>query len=188
MAFVDSLAVMLLITGFSAIILALFVYFSVRGKRDMSMLVIPGFIFGLFDLVSGFIMSFTWPLPGAYNMLFGDPILALGLLLVAGSYMIYKKMDVRVLSIFAFFLGIYIAMSAAGMANFNLESGSHFLASFGFYVAASLSALFSPVVYLNAKGSGKYAYYLLFILLIITAFAALFLGYTSIYQHLQAPP
>ncbi|MCL4406493.1 DUF981 family protein [Candidatus Parvarchaeota archaeon] len=188
MAFVDSLAVMLLITGFSAIILALFVYFSVRGKKDMSMLVVPGFIFGLFDLVSGFIMSFTWPLPGAYNMLFGDPILALGLLLVAGSYMIYKKMDVRVLSIFAFFLGIYIAMSAAGMANFNLESGSHFLAAFGFYVAASLSALFSPVVYLNAKGSGKYAYYLLFVLLVITAFAALFLGYTSIYQHLQAPP
>ncbi len=188
MAFVDSLTVMLLLTGFSALTLALYVFLAARGKKDFNVLIAPAFIFGIFDAVSGFVMSFTWPLPGAYNMLFGDPLLALGLLMIAGAYMLYKRMDVRILSIFAVFLGVYIAIGAASMSTFNLESGSHFLSSFGFYVVSASAALFSPLVYANVKRKGKYAYYFLFALLILSAFAAFFIGYTGLYSHLQSPP
>ncbi len=188
MAFIDSLAVMLLLTGLSALVLAFYVFLSLKGKKDLSVLVVPTFIFGIFDAVSGFVMSFTWPLPGAYNMLFGDPLLVLGLILIAGAFMIYKKMDVRILSIFAVFLGIYIAISAAAMYNFHLERGIDLISALGFYIAAALSAIFSPLVYINAKSSGKYAYWFLFALLIVTAFAALFIGYNAIYSHLQLPP
>ena len=51
-------------------------------------------------------MSFKWPLHPVYNMLFGDPLLFLGLLMVMGGYMLYKNMNLKVLSIFGFFLGI----------------------------------------------------------------------------------
>lgn len=188
MVFVDSLTVMLLLTGFSALTIAFYVFLAAKGKKDFSMLIVPGFVFGIFDVISGFIMSFTWPLPGSYNILFGDPILVLGLFMVAGSYMLYKKLDVRILSIFAVFLGVYILLGAISMYTFNLESGQNFISSFGFYIVAALSALFSPLVYTNIKNKGRYAYYFLFILLILSAFSAFFIGYAGVYSHLQTPP
>ncbi len=188
MVFIDSLSVMLLLLGFSTLIIAMFFFLSARGKKDMSVLIAPGFIFGLFDAVSGFLMSFSWPLPGAYNMLFGDPLLVLGLFLIAGAFMLYKKMDVRIISVFGVFLGVYLAISAAAIANFNLETGVNFLPSFGLYVFSALSGIFSPLIYVKGNRKGKYAYYFVFALLIITTFIAFFLGYGSIYAHLRSPP
>jgi putative membrane protein len=188
MVFIDSLSVTLLLLGFSSLTISLYFFLSARGKKDISALIVLAFIFGLFDSISGFIMSFTWPLPGAYNMLFGDPLLVLGLIMVAGAYMLYKKIDAKILSIFGFLLGVYLAVCAAGIVNFNLETGVNFLPAFGLYVMSALSALFSPLVYINAKNRKKYVYYFLFALLVITSFVAFFLGYTSIYKHLQSPP
>lgn len=188
MVFVDPLAVMLIFAGFSALLFSFYIYLLLRGKKDFSMLVVPAFVFGLFDAISGFWMSFTWPLPGSYNILFGDPLLIVGLLLMSGSCMVYKKMDLRILSIFAVFLGIYIAIEAAAMSIFNLETGINFLPAFGFYVLAALSSILSPIIYMNARGSGRYMYWLLFILLILTALAAFFIGFNAVYGHLRSPP
>ncbi|OJI06984.1 MAG: hypothetical protein BK997_03945 [Candidatus Micrarchaeum sp. ARMAN-1] len=187
--FVDSLAIMLLALGSSASLLAMYFLYAVRQKKTINNLAIPIIGFGLFDFASGFLMSFTWPLPPAYNMLFGDPLLFLGLLMVMGGYMLYKNMNLKVLSIFGFFLGIYIFVEAVAILNFKLETGVDLLSSMGLYVFSGLSAILSPLVYLDPKSNnGKYAYYLLAVLLIIAAFAALFIGYAGIYGHLFSPP
>ncbi|MGC8478475.1 MAG: DUF981 family protein [Candidatus Micrarchaeia archaeon] len=188
MAFVDPLTVMLLSLGLSSIFLALYLLAKGMNKKWISSLVPPIFVLGFFNFISGFMMSFMWPLPGAYNMLFGDPLLMLGLIMMAGAYMHTKNISINSLSIFGFFLGIYLAVEALGMAAFNLESGQYFLPAFSLYLFAALSGIFSPLVYANAKGSGRYAYYFLFALLIITAFLALFIGYAGIYSHLGSPP
>ncbi len=187
--FVDSLAIMLLALGSSASLLALYFLYAVRQKKTINNLAIPIIGFGLFDFASGFLMSFTWPLPPAYNMLFGDPLLFLGLLMVMGGYMLYKNMNLKVLSIFGFFLGIYLFVEEVAILNFKLETGVDLLSSMGLYVFSGLSAILSPLVYLDPKSNnGKYAYYLLAVLLIIAAFAALFIGYAGIYGHLFSPP
>ena len=187
--FVDSLAIMLLALGSSASLLAMYVLYAVKQKKTISNLAIPIVGFGLFDVASGFLMSFTWPLPPAYNMLFGDPLLFLGLLMVMGGYMLYKNMNLKVLSIFGFFLGIYILVEAAAIANFKLETGVDLISSMGLYITSGLAAILSPLVYLDPKSNkGKYAYYFIAILLILAAFAALFIGYAGIYAHLLAPP
>ena len=188
MAFVDSLSVMLLAAGASTLLLAIYALMAARNKKGIANLAVPMFVFGLFNFVSGFYMSFAWPLPAAYNILFGDAQLFLGLLMLMGGYMLYKNMDLKVLTIFGFFFGIYLAMQAAAIPAFGLEAGSHFLPSFGLYVFAALSALFSPLVYVKGKNSMKYAYYFLFALLIITTLLLLFLGYSSVYEHLGSPP
>ncbi|MEM3820165.1 MAG: DUF981 family protein [Candidatus Micrarchaeaceae archaeon] len=196
MVFVDSLTVMLLSLGLSSLVLALYFLGKAANKKWLAELVVPGFALGFFDFISGFVMSFQWPLPGAYNMLFGDPLLMLGLIMMAGAYMLHKNMNPRVLSLFGFFLGIYMAVELAGMIAFKLEgpvsfalsSSNHFVTAFGLYLFATLSALFSPIVFMDAKGDGRYAYYLLFILLIIVAFMAFFIGYGGIYEHLGSPP
>jgi len=196
MVFVDSLTVMLLGLGLSSLLIALYFLGKPTNRKWLGELVVPAFIIGLFDFMSGFIMSFEWPLPGAYNMLFGDPMLMLGIIMMAGAYMLYKNMNPRILSLFGFFLGIYLAVETAGMIAFQLEgpisfsltATNHFVTAFGLYLFASLSALLSPIVFMNAKGNGRYAYYLMFVLLILTAFMAFFIGYGGIYEHLASPP
>ncbi|MEM3227351.1 MAG: DUF981 family protein [Candidatus Micrarchaeaceae archaeon] len=188
MVYVDPLTVMLLSLGLSSLFLALYLLGKGMSKKWINSLVAPIFTLGFFNFVSGFLMSFLWPLPGAYNMLFGDPLLFLGLIMMVGTYMHSKNISINSLSIIGFFLGIYLAVEAAGMSTFNLESGVHFLPAFGLYVFAALAGIFSPLVYANPKGSGRYGYYFLFALLIITAFLAFLIGYTGIYAHLGSPP
>ncbi len=184
--FIDPLTVMLLSLGMSALLLALY-YFKVgSGKKDISSLVVPVFILGLFNAVSGFLMSFTWPLLGSYNILFGDPLLVLGLLMIAGSYMISKGMDVKVLSLLGFLLGIYLIVGMIGITQFNLESGNDWLTATGLYGFSMLAAIFSPVLYLKPKGSGKYAYYFEVFLLVVVMLFALLIGYMGLDEHLGA--
>ncbi|MCL5102451.1 MAG: DUF981 family protein [Candidatus Marsarchaeota archaeon] len=186
--FVDSLAVMLLALGSSASLLALYFLYAVKQKKSIGNLAVPMMGFGLFDFASGFLMSFTWPLPPAYNMLFGDPMLFLGMLMTIGGYMLYRNMDLRILSVFGFFLGIYILVEAVAIPSFGLETGADLISAMGLFVVSGAAAILSPLVYLNPKGDGKWAYYLLAALLILAAFAALFIGYAGIYGHLKSPP
>ena len=110
MTFVDPLSVMLLVAGMSTLLLAIYALMSVRSKKGLANLAVPMFAFGLFNFISGFLMSFAWPMPGAYNILFGDAQLVLGLLMLMGGYMVYKNMDLKILTVFGFFFGIYLAV------------------------------------------------------------------------------
>ncbi|MGC8586751.1 MAG: DUF981 family protein [Candidatus Micrarchaeia archaeon] len=160
------------------------------GRKDLGTLAVPGFVLGAFDAVSGFFMAFTWPmpLPLGYNLLFGEPMLFLGLIMTAASYMLYKGIDFRVLSFLGLFLGIYLAVDAAGIAAYNMESGKYFIPAFSLYVLSAVSGILSPLIYANPKKNGKGAYYLMFVLLLLVALVALFIGYSGIYVHLGSPP
>ena len=188
MVFVDSLAVMLLGVGVSSVLIAMYMIMVAMGKKQLSQIAVPAMVLGIFDAVSGFYISFAWPLPAAYNMLFGDPMLFLGLFMVMGGYMLYKNIDIKLLSIPGALFGIYMLVEMVAIFTLHLESGQDLLPSLGLYGFAGLSALLSPLVYSGVKGNGKYAYYLLALLLILTAFIALIIGYGAIYSHLASPP
>ncbi|MGC8623269.1 MAG: DUF981 family protein [Candidatus Micrarchaeia archaeon] len=190
MSFVDPLAIMLVAVAASTGIIALYFIGVARGKRSFANLAIPGFAIGAFDFFSGLFMSFVWPFPGAlaaYNMLFGDPMLFLGIIMLAGSYMLYKGIEIKVLSLFGFLLGIYLAVETYAMVALKLETGNNLLAALGLYGFSTLAAILSPLVYLDAK-KNKNAYYLLAALLIIAAFFAMLIGVIGIYGHLVSPP
>ncbi|MEL9998551.1 MAG: DUF981 family protein [Thermoplasmata archaeon] len=184
--FIDSLAIMLIGLGSGLLLVALFVLFSALNKLEdlKEKLAIPAMGIGFFDFVSGFIMAFTWPLPGGYNMLFGDPLLFFGLLLFLGSYMFYKGKSPSWLTIFAFIIGIYVILGAYAMAADKLETGANFLPAFGLYLSSGISALLSPILILKPVGAVKALYYLEFIILIVATFVALFIGYNALLEHL----
>ncbi len=188
MVFIDSLTVMLLSTGFTALIISFYIFMLIKAKKDFTQLIVPAFVFGLFDAVSGFVMSFTWPLPGSYNILFGDPLLIAGLILISGACMLYKKIDLRILSIFAVFLGIYILIGAVAMFAFHLESGNDLISASALYILSGLSSVLSPSIYMNPKGNGRFLYWILFIMLILTALVSFFISFNGLYMHLQYAP
>ncbi|MGC8629315.1 MAG: DUF981 family protein [Candidatus Micrarchaeia archaeon] len=186
--FVDPLAVMLLGVSASAAFLAYAVFGLAKGKRNLAILAPVMFALGAFDFLSGFYLSFFWPLPGAYNMLFGDPMLILGIIMLAGAYALHENFDVRPISLLGFLLGIYLFAESYGMVAFGLEKGVYLLPALSFFLLSAISAILSPVVYLSPKGSGKALYYLLGVVLVLVVIAALFVGLSSIIGHLQAPP
>ncbi|KAA8922822.1 DUF981 family protein [Thermoplasma sp.] len=182
--FIDSLAVMLLALGMSTAIGAMYFLFSALGnEKRIQGILMPAIGIGVFDFLSGFIMSFTWPLPSSYNMLFGDPLLVTGLILIMSAFAYYKHYDLSSVSILLFFLGIYVLIEAVGIVNYHLESGDNLLAAMGLYIVDGIGALISPIMFIDPK-KGKLAYMVEAVILIIGTIIALFIGYTAIYGHL----
>ncbi|PYB67829.1 hypothetical protein DMB44_06975 [Thermoplasma sp. Kam2015] len=182
--FIDSLAVMLLALGMTTAVGSMYFLFSALGnEKKIQSLLFPAAGIGVFDFLSGFIMSFTWPLPSSYNMLFGDPLLMAGLLLTVSAIAYYKHYDISSVSILLFFLGIYIIIESVGIVNYHLETGNDLLAAMGLYVVDGIAALLSPVMFIDPK-KGKAAYIVEAAILAIGTLIALFIGYTAIYGHL----
>ncbi|MGC8568240.1 MAG: DUF981 family protein [Candidatus Micrarchaeia archaeon] len=185
MVIINILMLSLVGVGLSALYLALWVLATVQNKKWLSSLPVPIFILGFFDFINGMYLSYTWPMPSTYNLLFGNPLMLFGTLMLAGGYMLYKGTNPKILSLFGFFLGIFLIIESAAMYNYKLESGQYLPPAFGLFLFSGISGLLAPVVYADSKGSGKYLYYILFIFLILTMLAAFFVGYMAIYSHLN---
>ncbi|MGC8497162.1 MAG: DUF981 family protein [Thermoplasmata archaeon] len=184
--FIDSLAIMLIGLGSGTFLVALYFLYSALGKTEWirEQLVIPTIGVGFFDFISGYEMSFTWPLPAGYNMLFGDPLLFLGILLVVGAIMVYKKMNPASLSFLSVILGIYVLVGAYSIFTYKLETGNDLISSMGLYIVDGIAALLAPILIIKPSGVGKTLYYLEFVLLILGTLAALFIGYNALPEHL----
>lgn len=184
--FIDSLAIMLIGVGSGTFLGALYFLYSAMGKFEWikEQLVIPAIGIGIFDFLSGYEISFTWPLPSSYNMLFGDPLLFFGILLVVGAVLTYKKMNPSSLSFLSVILGIYVIIGAYGIITYKLESGNDLIGAMGLYLADGIAALLAPILIIKPTGVGKALYYVEFVLLILGTLAALYMGYSALSEHL----
>lgn len=189
MPFVDSLTVMLIGLAMGLALGAFYFFFKAREDEKMlNALIVPAFVVGLFDFMSGFLMSFAWPLPGAYNMLFGDPLLLFGLILVMTSVAYYKKMNLGLIPILSMLLGIYVLVGAYSIVDLKLESGNDLITAMGLYIFSGIGALLAPIAYIKPTSGSKYLYYAEWIILGVATVFALIIGYGGYFEHLQSPP
>ena len=193
MTFVDPLAVMLIGLAMGTLLGAFYFFFAARGdKEQIKSLVVPAFGVGVFDLVSGFYMSFAWPMTGfgyAYNMLFGDPLLLFGLILIMAAFMIYKDMHPGIMPLLVLLLGIYVLVGAYSIVQLKLESGQNLVTSMGLYLFDGIGAILAPVLYLKpSTGTGRALYYVEWIILGIGTIFALVIGYMALNGLLAHPP
>ena len=201
MTFVDPLAVMLIGLAMGTAIGAFYFFFAARGdKEQIKALAIPAVGIGIFNFISGFYMSFGWIMTGfaiPYNMLFGDPLLLFGLLMIIAGVVIYKDMHLGMLPILALVLGIYVldaAYTILTVPNYlshgALESGNDLITAMGLYLFDGIGAILAPIAYLKpqANSTNKYLYYLEWIILGIGTVFALVIGVTALNGHVASPP
>jgi putative membrane protein len=196
MPFVDPLAVMLIGLSFGTTIGAFYFLFAARGMSEqVRALVVPAIGVGLFDFMSGFYMSMFWPFPSyvaAYNMLFGDPLLLFGLLLIILAVMAYKdpkNIHFGIAPILVMMLGIYVLVGAYSIVQLKLETGQDLITAMGLYLFDGIGAVLAPLVYIKPdKTGGKYLYYLEFVILGIGTIFSLVIGYMALNGHLASPP
>ena len=101
--FVDYLTLVMLNLVAGLGILAYYVATGLRPNKGVA----AGFgVVGLLHTVLGLHMSLTWPLPGSYNILFGEPTTLLGLVFLAAALAVAKEWDLYPTALFAFFAGV----------------------------------------------------------------------------------
>lgn len=205
MVFVDDLAIELFamsLVGVVSIYMtgAAFINYRRHGTKDIEEVLKPGVfplgLLGSFILVMGFYGEMAWPLPGSYNILFGDPFILLGIVILSIAVALGLKQKLQYVGVLAFFSGLIAIYYGANAYLQGMTSEP--LAMFGMYIAFGLTGVFTfPATLIydlfpSRKGEpGAIWTLLLFIFwigLVVSAFLAAFIATSAVPQHLLSAP
>ncbi len=204
MVFVDELAFYLFSLAFSSLILAYFMsemYFAYR-KNDMDIrsrlegLSMPIGLMGGYLLVTGVVSQFIWSLPGAYDILFFDPLVSFGLILAGLSLSIRYKTATRYIGFLALLFGVMTILYGVNAYLIGLsEAPLEVLILFVIFGGAAIMTY--PATYImdrfpKSKRGMKLSYravlVTLWILLIAGGLLAFTIGGMALPGHLATPP
>jgi putative membrane protein len=204
MVFVDDLAYGLFSISFAGFLLLytiLSVYLAYkRNERDFSSYLksasVPLGIIGLYMLVMGLWGQFSWPLPGSYNILFYDPFISFGILLIA--FAIAVKYGTRLE--YVGFLGLLAGGMAIiyGAEGYSLGLTASPIALLLMYMFYGLAGIFSyPVALLTdrlavtqkrMRRQWHVIFIIFFILLFLASSVAGVVGLLAVPAHLKSAP
>ncbi len=178
--FVDYLTVMLINVVAGLVIMALFVFRYLDGDRKR---MAPGLLAsGALSVVTSLHMIFTWPLPGSYNIAFGELALLFGLLFLALGVACLAEWDLLSLAIYAVFAGA--AAVVVGLRIFSLKmTSAPLLAAGGFVLTGLATAASLPVYYLRKQ---PWARALAALALLGSAVIWAVIGYLAYWGHLDS--
>lgn len=177
---IDYVTLMLINMSAGFVILAIFILGPISKDENTGWsvgLLVPGLI----AAITGFVMTFTWPLPSPYNIAFGEMSVLLGLIFIGASLCIAKKWDLMAVCIFAIFAGIAAIVVGARFIDLGL-SRNPLLSGIGFIIpgicgiCSGLVIRFKKILLLRVAGA---------VLLFLSAGIWLFTGYMAYWGHLN---
>jgi putative membrane protein len=93
--------------------------------------------------ISGLRITFTWPLPGVYNVAFGELSVLFGGLFIAAGVLIATGASLLPLGIYAFLAGLVAIVTGARVLALGLTAAP-LLTTFGFVATGLCGLLFFP--------------------------------------------
>lgn len=204
MAFIDNLAFLLFTISFAGFLLLYVVssmYLVYRSKKKdyldhLEGASVPMMLVGAYLVIAGFIGQITWPLPGAYNILFFDPLVSFGLVTLAFAIAIRFKVNLEYAGFFGLLVGIMTLIY--GWQGYSIGLTLEPIALLALYLFYGVAGLFSYPVALIADrlpGLQKNAWIgwqLLLLVFWLALFAAsitsAYIGVSAIGGHLVTPP
>ncbi|MCL5930572.1 MAG: DUF981 domain-containing protein [Candidatus Thermoplasmatota archaeon] len=203
MVFIDDLAFELFtlsLVGVVSIYLTGYAYLYYRkGLKDVETIMRPGaFILGILGVIiviMGIFGEMTWPLPGSYNILFYDPYLLFGIILVSVSSSIILKQKLQFSGILALFSGL-IAIYYGVNAYLDKMTSSP-IAMLGLYLSLGLTGMFTfpaTLIYdlLPSRDNVSKFWTVILVLfwvgLIVSSVLAALTAIEAVPQHLLKPP
>lgn len=204
MPFIDNLAYGLFSISIASFLL-LYTVISMylvyrRGQKNYSEYLnsasVPLLLIGIYMLVQGFWGQFTWPLPGSYNVLFYDPLISFGMLLLGFFFAVRLKVRLEYVGLFGMLVGIMVIIY--GVYGYQIGLTSSPIAMFAMYLLYGLSGIASYPVALIADRfpghkkkvwAGWYLFLGTFCLLILLAgLLSAGTGVLAVSQHLITAP
>lgn len=178
--YIDYLTLMLINMAAGLALLACYVCLDFDGGNSKRW--VPGFaIVGFLALITGLHMTFTWPLPGAYNVAFGEMSVLLGVLFLAAALAFAKDWDLLSLAIYAFFAGLAAFVIGVRIIGLGMTLKPWF-SGIGFILTGLAGVFALPALYLRSRRSVRL---LGTIVLATAAFIWAITGYTAYRGHLS---
>jgi putative membrane protein len=149
---------------------------------------VPAFVVpGSVALLTGLHMTFTWPMPGVYNMAFGEPSIMVGVLFLAGSWGIAKCWDFTPLAIYAFIAGIAAMIIGIQFIHLNI-SQEPLAAGVGLLMSGFAGVLTLPVTFFwsRIKPLGRFFQIILVLLLVVAAVLWAYTAYATYWDHMAS--
>jgi putative membrane protein len=180
---IDYVTLMLINMVAGLALLAFFLLWGL-GQEDGRPWAPPFAVAGLVATVSGFAMTFAWPLPRPYNMAFGEMSVFLGVLFLGAAWALARRWSLVPLGIYAFFPGVAAIVLGIRIIDLSLTL-TPVLSGIGFMLAgaggafAGLTLLLQRVKALRISGA-----------LVMLAAAALWArtGYLAYWGHMDVRP
>ena len=150
MVFIDDLVVELFTLIFVAVLtlymtLGVYVGYKRHGETNIYSHISPGIIplaiLGIFIIIMGLFTEFTWTLPGSYDMLFGDPYVLLGVVILGFAISIQFKQKLQYVGLLALLVGIMGVWY--GINGFQLGLTKEPIALLGMYLAFGFTGILS---------------------------------------------
>ena len=149
MAFIANTAYELFAIGFGGLLL-LYTVISMylvyrRGKKNFDEYLesasIPLAVIGAYMLFSGFWGQSTWTLPGSYNILFYDPLVSFGIILIAFALSVRYQVRLEYAGVLALRFGIMLFIY--GTVGYNIGLTTEPIALLGLYYLYGLVGIFA---------------------------------------------
>ncbi len=142
--FTDYLAVMLINLGAGLALLAHYLY--VKPTKESRKSWAAGFFaVGLLGLVTAVPMVITWPLPGGYNVAYGEPALFFSVLFIAAGLTLTFEWEPLIPAIYGFFGAIYAIIIGIRIEDLKLGADP-FAALMGFVLTGIGGMLVLPAI------------------------------------------
>ena len=203
MVFTDDLAYQLFTLSFAAFLIlytVLSMYLAYRKKNKnlfecIKGVIVPLVVLGLYMLVLGIWGQFTWPLPGSYNILFYDPFVSFGILLIAFALAVKYNSKLEYVGLLGLLMGVVTVIY--GISGYNLGLTEAPIALLGLYLLYGFAGIFSFPVLLMAdrlssqkklKVTWQITILIFCIFLLLGGLLAGYIATLAIPVHLSSPP
>lgn len=177
--FVNYIPLMLINMVAGLFILASYVYLGLDGTQQKRW--IPGFgMTGAIALTTGLHMIFTWPLPGSFNIAFGEMSVLFGILFIGASLSLANEWELLTVTIYAFFAGVAALVIGLRILNLGLTR-QPILSAIGFILSGLSGICAAPALYLRTNHTLRL---IGSIVLVAAALIWAFTGYMAYWGHL----
>ena len=128
-------------------------------------------------------MTFNWPLPGSYNIAFGETTTLFGVVFLATALALSQGWSLLPVSIYAFFAGVDAVLVGARILSLGLTK-EPIMSAIGF-ITAGLGGVFAAPFFLWFKNNKTFRMLAALVLLVTAALWAVTF-YGALWGHLES--
>jgi len=147
--FIDYITLMLINMTAGLFILAYYVYSGLDSEDQKRW--IPGFgMTGAIALTTGLHMIFTWPVPGSFNIAFGEMSVLLGIVFIGASVALAQNWELVTVTTYAFFAGVAAILVGLRIINLGVTT-QPLLSGLGFILSGFGGVCATPALLLRTN-------------------------------------
>jgi putative membrane protein len=180
--FIDYLTLIMINLVAGTALLAYYIYAGMDAKDQRPYA--AGFgIVGLLGVILGLRLTFTWPLPGSYNIGYGEATTLFGAVFLGAAIALSQGWDLMPVAIYGFFAGVDAVIVGTRIISLDLTK-EPILSGIGFIMAGLGGVLAAPLLGLLKKSKTFRIIAALVVLVTALLWAVTF--YTSLWGHLAS--